>query len=41
MSLIGGRFKDISSIGNKDDAINWLQSIVSEANVEIFNFKSY
>ena len=38
VSLIGGRFKDISSIGNKDDAINWLQSIVSEANVEIFKY---
>lgn len=38
VSLIGNRFKEISSIGNKDDAINWLQNIVSEANVEIFKY---
>lgn len=38
VSLIGNRFKEISSIGNKEDAINWLQSIVSEANVEIFKY---
>lgn len=35
---IGKRFKDISSVGNKDDAINWIQSTVSEANVEIFKY---
>lgn len=40
VSLIGNRFKEISSIGNKEDAINWLQSIVSEANVEIFKYVS-
>lgn len=38
VSLIGNRFKNISSIGTKEDAINWLQSIVSEANVEIFKY---
>ena len=38
VSLIGGRFKDMSSIGNKEDAVNWLQNIVSEANVEIFKY---
>lgn len=35
---ISKRFKSISSIGNKDDAINWIQSTVSEANVEIFKY---
>lgn len=35
---IGKRFKAISSVGNKDDAINWIQSTVSEANVEIFKY---
>lgn len=35
---IGKRFKEISSVGNKDDAINWIQSTVSEANVEIFKY---
>ena len=38
VSLISERFENIDSIGSKEDAINWLQSIVSEANVEIFNF---
>lgn len=36
MNLICDRFKNISSIGNKEDAINWIQSTVSEANVSIF-----
>jgi protein phosphatase len=35
---ISKRFKSISSVGNKDDAINWIQSTVSEANVEIFKY---
>jgi len=35
---IGSRFKEISSVGNKEDAINWMQSTVSEANVEIFKY---
>ena len=35
---ISKRFKSISSIGNKEDAINWIQSTVSEANVEIFKY---
>ena len=28
---ITNRFKNISSVGNKEDAINWIQSTVSEA----------
>ena len=35
---ITDRFKNISSVGNKEDAINWIQTIVSEANVEIFKY---
>lgn len=35
---ISKRFKAISSVGNKEDAINWIQSTVSEANVEIFKY---
>lgn len=35
---ISKRFKSISSVGNKDDAINWIQSTVSEANMEIFKY---
>jgi len=38
VSLISERFENIDSIGSKEDAISWLQSIVSEANVEIFNY---
>ena len=37
---ISKRFKSISSVGNKDDAINWIQSTVSEANMEIFKYVS-
>lgn len=37
---ISKRFKAISSVGNKEDAINWIQSTVSEANVEIFKYVS-
>lgn len=35
---ITNRFKNISSVGNKEDAINWIQTTVSEANVEIFKY---
>ena len=35
---IGKRFKEIGSVGNKEDAINWLQSTVGEANVEIYKY---
>lgn len=37
---IGKRFKDLSSVGNKEDAINWLQDAVSEANVAIYKYTS-
>ncbi len=36
ISHIGDRFKHISSIGNKDDAIKWLKEVVNEINVLIF-----
>lgn len=38
LNLICERFKNISSVGNKEDAINWIQTTVSEANVEIFKY---
>ncbi len=38
LNLICDRFKNISSVGNKEDAISWIQSTVSEANVEIFKY---
>ena len=40
LDLICNRFKSISSVGNIDDAINWIQSTVNEANVEIFKYVS-
>ena len=38
ISHIGKRFKEISSVGNKEDAINWLQETVSEINVLIYKY---
>lgn len=38
LTHISNRFKSISSVGNKDDAVNWIQSTVSEANVEIYKY---
>ncbi len=38
LNLICDRFKNISSVGNKEDAISWIQSTVSEANVAIFKY---
>lgn len=38
LNLITERFKNISSVGNKEDAINWIQNTVSEANVAIFKY---
>lgn len=38
LTYISKRFKTISSVGNKEDAIAWIQSTVSEANVEIFKY---
>lgn len=40
LNLISERFKSISSVGNKEDAINWIQNTVSEANVAIFKYVS-
>ena len=38
LNHITNRFENISSVGNKEDAINWIQTTVSEANVEIFKY---
>ena len=38
ISHIGKRFKELSSIGNKEDAINWLRETVSEINVLIYKY---
>ena len=38
LDLICERFKSTSSIGNMEDAINWIQSTVSEANMAIFKY---
>lgn len=38
ISHIGKRFMDISSLGNKEDAINWIKDVVSEANVQIYKY---
>ena len=40
LDLISERFKNISSVGNMDDAINWIQDTVNEANVAIFKYVS-
>lgn len=38
ISHIGKRFKELSSIGTKEDAINWIKSEVSEANRLIYKY---
>lgn len=38
VSHIGKRFKELSSIGNKEDAIHFLKEVVSEANVLIYKY---
>ena len=38
ISHIGKRFNEISSVGTKNDAINWLKDVVSEANVSIYKY---
>ena len=38
ISLIGKRFNEISSVGSKEDAVNWLKDVVSEANVNIYKY---
>jgi len=40
LNHIATRFKDISSVGNKEDAINWIQDIVKEANALIYKYVS-
>lgn len=38
ISHLGKRFTEISSIGNKEDAINWIKDTVSEINVQIYKY---
>lgn len=38
ISHIGKRFKELSSVGNKEDAISWLKETVSEINVLIYKY---
>lgn len=38
ISHIGRRFKELSTIGNKEDAINWLKETTSEINVLIYKY---
>lgn len=35
---LGKRFKEVGTVGNKEDAINWLQETVSEINVLIYKY---
>ena len=35
---LGKRFADISSVGNKEDAINWLKDSINEVNALIFKY---
>lgn len=38
LNHIATRFKNISSVGNKEDAISWIQDIVKEANALIYKY---
>ena len=38
LNHIATRFKSISSVGNKEDAINWIGEIVKEANALIYKY---
>ena len=38
LNLISDRFKQTCSLGNKEDAINWINATVEEANVAIFKY---
>jgi protein phosphatase len=38
ISHLGKRFKELGSLGSKEDAINWLKDTVSEANVLIYKY---
>lgn len=40
ISHIGKRFKELGSVGNKEDAIGFLKEVVSEANVLIYKYTS-
>ncbi len=40
ISHLGKRFAEISSIGYKDDAINFIKEVVSEANSQIYKYTS-
>lgn len=35
---IGKRFRSLSSVGNKEDAINWLKETVAETNLILYNY---
>jgi len=35
---VAKRFSEISSVGNKEDAIRWIQDIVSESNAAIYKY---
>ena len=35
---LGKRFKELGSIGSKEEAINWLKDTVSEANILIYRY---
>ena len=35
---IGKRFRSLSAVGNKEDAINWLKETVDETNISIYNY---
>ena len=35
---IGGRFQEMSSLGSKPDAINWLKEIIEEVNTNIIKY---
>lgn len=38
ISHLGKRFKELSSVGNKEDAIHWLQELTNEINLLIFRY---
>lgn len=38
ISHIGKRFRELGCVGNKEDAINWIKEVVSEANVLIYRY---
>ena len=40
ISHIGKRFKELYSIGNKEDAIHWIKEVVSESNLQIYRYTS-